>query len=128
VSNTGKTYKTAERTGQYHSKEIPKTTIEKAIEEIEQKYQISKEEAIFIREICAEVSEIEEIKIKVTNNKDNILFLRSYEPTVQGKVTDVYFERQLWKQLDDPIYKDQGGIFSIMSRTVIDNIIFARAA
>jgi type I restriction enzyme R subunit len=107
---------------------IPKTTIEKAIEEIEQKYKISKEEAIFIREICAEVSKIEEIKIKVTDNKNNILFLRSYEPTVQGKVTDNYIGRELWAQLDDPIYKDQGGIFSIMSRTVIDNIIFARAA
>lgn len=49
VSNTGKPCKAAERTGQYRSKEIPKTTIEKAIEEIEQKYKISKKEAIFTK-------------------------------------------------------------------------------
>lgn len=107
---------------------IPKTTIEKAIEDIEQKYKISKEEAIFIREICQEVSEIEEIKTKVSDHKDNILFLRSYEPTVQIQVTNGYIERELWNQLDDPIYKDQGGIFSIMSKTVIDNIRLSKAA
>jgi type I restriction enzyme R subunit len=107
---------------------IPETTIEKAIEDIEQKYKISKEEAIFIREICEEVSEIEEIKKKVSDNKENILFLRSYEPTVQGQVTNSYIDRELWHQLDDPIYNDQGGIFSIMSKTVIDNIRFSQAA
>ena len=58
---------------------IPKTTIEKAIEEI---------------------------KTKVSDNKDNILFLRSYEPTVQSQVTNGYIERGLWNQLDDPIYND----------------------
>ena len=107
---------------------IPTTTIEKALEAIVQKYQISNEEAIFIREVCEEVSKIAEIKQKVTANKENILFLQSYGPTVQGKVTDSYIERELWGQLDDPIYKDQGGIFSIMSQTVIDNIVFSWAA
>ncbi|MFZ4503208.1 MAG: hypothetical protein ACOYM1_04575, partial [Methylovulum sp.] len=87
-----------------------------------------KEEAIFIREVCAEVSALEEIKAKVTDNKHNILFLNSYELTVQNQVTNSYLERELWAQLDDPIYKDQGGIFSIMSKTVIDTIIFAKAA
>jgi hypothetical protein len=81
--------------------------------QIEQKYKISKEEAIFIREVCKEVSAIEEIKIKVTDNKSNILFLRSYEPTVQGRVTNSYIEGDLWTQLDYPIYKDQGGIFQL---------------
>ena len=63
-----------------------------------------------------------EIKQKVVANKGNILFLQSYEPTVQGEVTHNFIERELWDQLDDPIYKDQGGIFDIMSKTVIDNI------
>lgn len=126
--NQHETSKILDRKGQYGAKEIPKTTIEKAIEDIEQKYKISKEEAIFIREICKEVSEIEEIKQKVTANKENILFLQSYEPTVQGQVTNSYIERELWDQLDDPIYKDQGGIFAIMSKTVIDNIALGWAA
>jgi len=106
----------------YKAKLIPKTTIEKALEAISEKYQINDEDAIVIREICEEVSAIVEIKDKVTANKENILFLQSYEPAVQSEVTNNYMGRELWDQLDDPIYKDQGGIFSIMSKTVIDNI------
>jgi len=112
----------------YQSSLMPKTTIEKALEAIADKYQISDADAIVIREICKEVSEITEIKQKVTANKDNLLFLESYEPTIQGEVTNNYIARELWEQLDDPIYKDQGGIFSIMSKTVIDNIALGWAA
>ena len=64
----------------------------------------------------------------MTANKENHLFLQSYEPTVQGQVTDSFIERELWHQLESPIYKDQGGIFSIMSKTVIDKIVFSQAA
>lgn len=127
-SGNNKTPKKSSGGGGSGGNGIPTTTIEKALEAIVQKYQISNEEAIFIREVCEEVSKIAEIKQKVTANKENSLFLQSYEPTVQGKVTDSYIERELWGQLDDPIYKDQGGIFSIMSQTVIDNIVFSWAA
>jgi hypothetical protein len=36
---------------------IPKTTIQKAIDDIEKTYQISPEDALIIREVCEEVSE-----------------------------------------------------------------------
>jgi len=101
---------------------IPKTTIQQAIEKIEQTYNISKEDALIIREICEEVSEKEDIKITVLNNREDSLFLENYEPTVHGEVTSSYIERELWDRIDNPIYNDKGGIFSIMSKTVIQNI------
>jgi hypothetical protein len=126
--NTADTSRVSTPKASYKSNPIPKTTIEKALEAISEKFQINDEDAIVIREICEEVLEIEEIKAKVTANKDSILFLQSYEPTVQNEVTNNYISRELWSQLDDPIYKDQGGIFSIMSKTVIDNIALSRVA
>lgn len=101
---------------------IPKTTIQQAIENIEQMYQISKEDALIIREVCEEVSEEEEIKTTVLNNHSDSLFLQSYEPKVRTTVTNKYIERELWSRIDNPIYNDKGGIFTIMSKTVIQNI------
>jgi hypothetical protein len=46
---------------------IPKRTIQQVIENIEQKYQISKKDVLFIREECKEVSEIPEIKTTVNS-------------------------------------------------------------
>jgi type I restriction enzyme R subunit len=101
---------------------IPKTTIQQAIEDIEQTYQISQEDALIIREVCEEVSVQEEIKTTVLNNRQDHLFLENYEATVNKKVTASYIERELWDSIDDPIYNDKGGIFAIMSKTVITSI------
>ena len=94
-----------------------------AIEQIEQTFQISKEDALVIREVCEEVSEKEEIKTTVLNNRKDSLFLENYEPTVHGEVTTSYIERELWDKIDSPIYNDKGGIFAIMSKAVIQNIV-----
>jgi hypothetical protein len=75
--------------------------------------------------VCVDSIESDPIDL---DNKVNTLFLASYEPSVQGEVTNSYIRRELWQQLDDPIYKDQGGIFAIMSKTVIDNIATGIAA
>src|SRR5690606_32849731 len=42
--------------------EPPRTTIEEALKAIEEKYQINKEDAIIIKEICEDISNKEEIK------------------------------------------------------------------
>lgn len=102
---------------------IPKTTIQKAIEKIEETYQISEKDALIIREVCEEVSEKEKIKTTVLNNRSNHLFLENYEPTVHQEVTTSYIVRDLWDRIDDPIYNDKGGIFTIMSKAIIQNIV-----
>ena len=122
ITNPNKKSKTSSG-GSAGGNSIPKTTIRQAIEQIEQTFQISKEDALVIREVCEEVSEKEEIKTTVLNNRKDSLFLENYEPTVHGEVTTSYIERELWDKIDSPIYNDKGGIFAIMSKAVIQNIV-----
>jgi type I restriction enzyme R subunit len=102
---------------------IPKTTIQKAIDDIEKTYQISPEDALIIREVCEEVSEKRGTKITVLNNRRNNLFLENYEPTVCLDIVASYIAHDLWDNIDDPIYTDKGGILCIMSKIVIQNIV-----
>ena len=105
------------------AKNLPTTTIEAAIAELEERFNISKEDAIVIREVCEEVSSQKDIKMRITANYTDTLFLDRYEPTVKKQVVDEYEERDLWVQLDDPLYNDDGGIFSIMSKSIIQSVI-----
>ena len=103
---------------------LTRTTIELALEQIEEKYQISKEDAIVIKEICQEVSNDYDIKERVLANKENENYLKtSATPTVKQKVRDKYIEREQIAKLDDPLYSQRGGIISLMGRAIIENII-----
>jgi type I restriction enzyme R subunit len=105
-------------------REMPRTTIELALEEIKNKFQISEEEAIQIKEICEEVSEKTEIKDKIVANKDNEDFLKtSAEPKVQLEIKEEYIDRELWVKLEDPIYIEKGGIITLMGKAVINKLI-----
>jgi len=104
-------------------KEMPSTTLDAAIKELETKFQISKEDAIVIREICEEVAAKAEIKLKIAHNRDNILFLEQYEPTLHSEIRMGYMDRDLWVQLQNPIYTDKGGIIPIMGKTIIQQVM-----
>ncbi|MFK7905731.1 MAG: hypothetical protein AB8B69_11430, partial [Chitinophagales bacterium] len=104
--------------------EIPRTTIELALEEIKEKFQISDEDAILIKEIVEEVSDTTAVKANVIANKDNADYLKtSAEPRVQKEVKDEYIKRDLLDKLDDPMYVQKGGIISLIGKTVIRNLI-----
>jgi type I restriction enzyme, R subunit len=106
----------------------PRTTIEEALAEIEQKYQISKEDAIVIKEICEDVSKKYEIRQKIIDNKDREDYLKnSAEPRVKSEVRKEYENRDLWEKLEDPIYIQRGGIISLMGKTIIKTILSATA-
>ena len=106
--------------------EIPRTTIEMALEELKEKFQISEEDAIVIKEIVEEVSDTTTVKAKIIANKDNEIYLKtSAEPKVQSEVKDEYIKRDLWDKLDDPIYVQKGGIISLIGKTVIKKLIQA---
>ncbi|MDQ5769472.1 DEAD/DEAH box helicase family protein [Thiothrix subterranea] len=104
-------------------KEMPSTTLEDAIKALETKFQISKEDAIVIREICEEVAAKAEIKHKIAHNRDNILFLEQYEPTLHSEIRMGYMDRDLWGQLQNPIYTDKGGIIPIMGKIIIQQVV-----
>lgn len=102
----------------------PRTTIDQALKDIEQKYQISKEDAIVIREICQEISNQYEIKQRVIDNRENESYLRTTaEPKVKGEVKNGYIKRNMWEKLEDPIYIERGGIISLMGKVIIRNIL-----
>lgn len=106
----------------------PRTTIEEALAEIEKKYEISKEDAIVIKEICEEVSKRYEIRRKITQNRNNEQYLKNNaEPKVKSEVKEEYMNRELWEKLEDPIYIQRGGIISLMGKTIIKTILGASA-
>lgn len=119
--------KTGYRTGKGGS-EIPRTTIELALIEIQNKFQISDEEAIAIKEICEKVSNETESKEKIIANKENQVYLKNNaEPKIQQEVKDEYINQDKWEKLDDPMYVQKGGIITLMGKTIIKTIINATA-
>lgn len=106
----------------------PRTTIENALREIEQKYPISKEDVIVIREICEEVSNQYEIKKRIIDNGENNNYLTNTAlPKVKGEVKNGYIKRDMWEKLEDPLYINKGGIISLMGRTIIQNVLSGSA-
>jgi len=104
----------------------PGTTIEEALAVIEQKYQISKEDAIVIKEICEEVSKKYDVRQKILANRDREDYLKnSAEPRVKSEVRQEYMNRDLWEKLEDEIYTQRGGIISLMGKTIIKTILGA---
>jgi len=123
TENDGQKTKTR-KGGDGGNREVPKSTIETALENIIEKYQINKDEAIIIKEICEEVSEQEEIKTKVVQNKDNEMFLQQFEPNeIQQQIKNGYMARDMWDTLEDNMYIGQGGIISLMGKTVVNHIV-----
>lgn len=99
-----------------------------ALTEIENKYQISKDDAIIIKEICEEVSKIYEIKASVTANKENEIYLKNNaKPRIKREVKQGYIVRDTFEKLEDSIYSQRGGIISLMGNAIIKNILTATA-
>jgi type I restriction enzyme R subunit len=101
-----------------------RSTIEAAVALITEKYPISDKDALVIREICREVSGNYEIKEKVLANKTNENYLRtSARPRINSEVKKGYIKRNMIDKLEEDVYKGQGGIISLMGRTIINTII-----
>lgn len=106
--------------------EPTRTTIELALIKIENKYQITKDDAIIIKEICKEVSNNYEIKERVIANKENDIYLKNNaKPRIKQEVKQGYIMRDMVDKLEDPIYSQRGGIISLMGNAIIKNILTA---
>ena len=104
-------------------REIPTTNIETAIQKIQETHNISDDDAIIIREICEEVSNKEELRTRIEQNHNNEQYLSKVEPEVSREVSNSYEKRDLWEKLEDPIYMDDGGIITLMSKSIIEDIV-----
>jgi type I restriction enzyme, R subunit len=97
-----------------------KVSVQDVIEQIRTRFDITDEEALYIKEVTAEKIADPVIRITVQTHRDNPLYLDgSYRGQVNGEIQTTYDRRGRYDELRDPKYIDTGGIFDIMAVTVI---------
>ena len=98
-----------------------KITVQDMIAEIRKAFDITDEEALYIREVTEEKSKDPAIAVVVQGNKDNPLFLEGpFKGQVNGQIQTAYANRGRYDELADPKYTEHGAIFDIMAITVIN--------
>jgi type I restriction enzyme R subunit len=91
------------------------------IADIRAKYNISDEEALYIKEVTEEKAADPAIRITVSAHHADRVFLEgAYRGQVNAEIQNAYQGRARYEELGDPKYTDTGGIFDIMAMTVID--------
>ncbi|MGZ8845024.1 MAG: DEAD/DEAH box helicase family protein [Pyrinomonadaceae bacterium] len=105
-----------------------KVSIQDMIDEIRKKFDITDEEALYIREVTEEKSQDISIRATVHTHKEDLVYLEGpFRGQVNGQIQSAYQDRGRYDELADDKYKDAGGIFDIMAVTVIDNHLEAAA-
>ena len=90
------------------------------IEKISNKFQISDEEALYIKEVTEEKMHDEEIQATIATHRDDIFYLeKTYAGRVNNLIQNAYDERGRYEELADPKYIEPGAIFDTMALTVI---------
>ena len=97
-------------------------TIAEMIEKVRQKYQISDEEALVIREVMGEKMADAGIRADVQNHRGDRIYLdERLKSHLNGEIQSAYQARDRWEDMVDPKYNEQGGIFDLMAYTVIQH-------
>ncbi|NOS69125.1 MAG: type I restriction endonuclease subunit R [Verrucomicrobia bacterium] len=97
-----------------------KVSVQDMIEEIHAKFDITDEEALYIKQVTEEKSADPAIRSTVAAHKEDRLYLEgAYRSQVNGEIQGTYQELGRYEEIADPKYKDTGGIFDIMAVTVI---------
>jgi type I restriction enzyme R subunit len=90
------------------------------IADIQTKFQITDEEALYIRQVTEEKIADPTIRGTVHAHREDRLYLDgAYRGQINGEIQSTYDERGRYDELADPKYTDTGGIFDIMAVTVI---------
>jgi type I restriction enzyme R subunit len=98
-----------------------KVSVQDMIDEIRAKFDISDEEALYIKQVTEEKSVDPAIRTTVVAHREDRVFLEgAYRGQVNGEIQTAYNGRGRYEELADPKYTDTGGIFDIMAVTVID--------
>jgi type I restriction enzyme R subunit len=99
-----------------------KVSVQDMITEIRARFDISDEEALYIREVTEEKAAAPVIRSTVTTHREDRIYLEgAYRGQVNGETQTAYDERGRYEELSDPKYMDTGGIFDIMAVTVIQH-------
>lgn len=101
---------------------IKKVSVQDMISQIREKFDINDEEALYIKEVTEEKTADPDIHSAVIANREDRIFLDGvYRSQVNGKIQQAYDGRGRYEELSDPKYMGIGGIFDIMSFTVIEH-------
>jgi len=107
-----------------------KVSIQDMIATIRNRFDITNEEALYIKEVTEEKAEDSMIRAKVHVHRDDRLYLDgAYRIQVNGQIQSAYTDRGRYDELTDIKYINEGGIFDIMAFTVINHhLAFAGGA
>lgn len=105
-----------------------KISVQDVIAEIRAKFDISDEEALYIKQVTEEKAADLAIRSTVTAHRDDRLYLEgAYRGQVNGEIQKTYNENSRYEALSDEDYIRTGGIFDIMAVTVIQHHLSAAA-
>ena len=99
-----------------------KVSVQDMITEIRAKFDITDEEALYIKQVTEEKVADPVIRTTVEAHREDRLYLEGpYRGQVNEDIQMTYDERGRYEELADPKYTDTGGIFDIMAVTVIQH-------
>ena len=97
-----------------------KASVQDVIAQIRTRFDITDEEALYIKQVTDEEIADPVIRTTVRAHRDNVIYLDGpYRGQVNGDIQTTYDRRGRYDELADPKYTDAGGIFDIMAVTVI---------
>ena len=98
-----------------------KVSVQDMIDEIRAKFDITDEEALYIKQVTEEKSADPVIRNHRHRapGRSRLISKVPYRGQVNGEIQTAYEERGRLDELADPKYTDTGGIFDIMAVTVI---------
>ena len=97
-----------------------KISVQDMIEEIQRRFEISDEEALYIKEVTEEKMHDEEIQSTIASHKEDRHYLENtYTKQINYSIQGSYNDLGRYEELIDPKYIDAGAIFDTMSMTVI---------
>ena len=99
-----------------------KVSVQDMIDEIRTKFQITDEEALYIKQVMEEKIADTGIRCTVQAHREDRVFLeRPYLGQANGEIQTAYDGRGRYEELGDPKSTGTGGIFDIMAVTVIQS-------
>jgi len=97
-----------------------KVSVQDMISEIRTRFEITDEEALYIKEVTEEKTKDPVIQSTVQMHKEDRVYLEGpFHGQVNGQIQAAYAERGRYDELADVKYTDSGAIFDIMALTVI---------
>ncbi len=105
-----------------------KVSVQDMITQIRAKFDITDEEALYIKQVTEEKVADPVIRTTVQAHRDDRPYLEGpYRGQVNEDIQVTYDQRGRYEELADPKYTDTGGIFDIMAVTVIQTHLFTAA-